>query len=321
MRRIVLAIALALVGILGGSGVAVADIDIKRADELFAQGLALRDTDFDRSCEKFRESLKWNPQAIGTLLNVALCDEKQGRIASAVAKFSEARDRAKEQQLPEHIAAAQAHIEKLVPELSYLTIELTEPPGPDTTIVIDEQVVPLTKLSGKVIDKLPVDAGERVVVVSAPGRLPFTKTILVDKRATQTIVVPMLAKSVTVKKVVKSSRRTIGKITLASGVGVAGIGLVIGLVAKSRYDEPFESGACEVGTNRCTEAGKETTDRARTAGNVGTVVTIAGIGGAVVGTVLWLTGPRDVVEPARVGTRLVPHVAPDSIGVAAIGRF
>jgi len=42
------------------------------------------------------------------LLNVALCDEKLGRFASASAKFAEARDRAKEQGMDVHRKAARS---------------------------------------------------------------------------------------------------------------------------------------------------------------------------------------------------------------------
>lgn len=301
--------------------VAAADIDIKRADALFAEGLALRDKDVGKACEKFRESLGLNPQAIGTLLNVALCDEKQGRIASAMAKFSEARDRAKEQQLPEYIAAAQEHIDKLAPDVPYITLKFVEPPLPDTKIVVDEQVVPLDK-----IEKLPIDPGDRVVVVSAPGRIAFTQTVAVRVRAQETLEIPPLARSVT--KVVKSSRRTLGKITVASGIGVTAIGVTLGLVARSRWNTQFEpaiagmpeSAPCmEVGDDlRCTPEGFRATNRARTYGTVGTVVGVVGLGAVAAGAFLWLTAPRDSTE-TQVG--IVPTVGADSVGVVAAGRF
>lgn len=300
--------------------VTAADIDIKRADALFAEGLALRDKDLDGACAKFRESLQLNPQAIGTLLNVALCDEKQGRIASALAKFSEARDRATEQQLPEYIAAAQEHIDKLAPDVPRITLRFVEPPLPETKIVVDEQVVPLAK-----IEQLPIDPGQRVVVVSAPGRVTFTKTVTIAVRARETIDIPPLAKSVTVK----SSRRTIGKITVASGVGVTAIGVTLGLVARSRWNAQFEpaiagmpeSAPCieDAVGRRCTEAGFQATNRARTYGTVATVVGIAGLGAVAAGTYLWLTAPRPTPAERQVG--LVPTLTPESVGIVATGRF
>lgn len=299
---------------------AAAEIDIKRADALFAEGLALRETDLGKACEKFRESMELNPQAIGTLLNVALCDEKQGRIASAVAKFSEARDRAKEQQLPEYIAAAQEHIDKLAPDVPKITLKFVEPPLPDTKIVVDEQVVALDKIT-----QLPIDPGERVVVVSAPGRVTFKQTVTIAIRARETLEIPPLARSV---RIVKSSRRTIGKITVASGIGVTAVGVTLGLVARSRWNAQFEpaiagmpeSAPCmEVGGDlRCSPEGFRATNRARTFGTVGTVVGVVGLATVAAGTVLWLTAPRDATE-THVG--IVPTISPDAVGVVAAGRF
>jgi hypothetical protein len=250
-------------------------------------------------------------------LNVALCDERQGKIASAHAKFSEARDRAKEQQLPEYIDAAQEHLDKLGPELPYLTLTFTEAPLPETKIVVDEQVIPMTKIA-----RLPIDpGGDRVIVVSAPGRLPFTRTVRLDKRGTLTVEIPPLAKSVT--QVVTSSRRTIGKITLASGAGVTLGAVVIGLVARSRWNAQLDSGACTElpgGDYRCSAAGESATNRARTIGTVGTVTGVVGLAAVGVGTYLWLTGPRSTGEAAgKVG--LVPQVSPGSVGITAVGRF
>ncbi|RPI08483.1 MAG: hypothetical protein EHM63_06195, partial [Actinobacteria bacterium] len=51
----------------------------RKADALFAEGVKLRDSNLELACAKFGASLQLNPQAIGVLLNVAMCDEKHGR--------------------------------------------------------------------------------------------------------------------------------------------------------------------------------------------------------------------------------------------------
>ncbi len=79
---------------------AAADDTMARADALFAEGVKLRDSNLELACAKFGESLQLNPQAIGVLLNVAMCDERQGRIASAVRRYRETRERAREQSFP-----------------------------------------------------------------------------------------------------------------------------------------------------------------------------------------------------------------------------
>jgi len=288
---------------------ATADVDIAKADKLFAEGLALRDSNVEQSCAKFEESLTYNPQAIGTLLNVALCDEKLGRIASAVTKFSEARDRAKEQQLADHLKAAEEHIAALTPELPYLKIRFTSPPIADTKILVDDQVVPMAK-----VERFPVDPGERVIVVSAPGRLPHQVKIVIAKREEKEVEIGELAKSVTVK----SSRRTIGIITTASGAAAIATGVVIGLVAKRRYDDQFGPGLCEGDPVRCPPENQTQTENARTLGNVGTVVGAVGLAATGVGLYLWLRAPKST-EQRQVS--ILPHVSPESAGLAAVGRF
>jgi hypothetical protein len=78
----------------------VASADEPLADQKFDQALKLRaDGKLAESCALFRESLQLNNQAIGTLLNVARCDEEEGKLAQAYRAFSDACDRAAEQHL------------------------------------------------------------------------------------------------------------------------------------------------------------------------------------------------------------------------------
>src|SRR5690349_16906011 len=112
--------------LLAAAGRAQADPRIDRADQLFTEGKALLPSNLIQACSKFEESLQYNPAAIGTLLNVALCDEKLGKLASALARFTEARDHAKEQNLAEHVRAAEDHIATLTPSVPHLAIQLTE---------------------------------------------------------------------------------------------------------------------------------------------------------------------------------------------------
>src|ERR1041384_3425356 len=121
-------------------------VDVEKADRLFAEARALLASNLLGACEKFGESLRYNPAAIGTLLNVALCDEKLGRVASALAKFSEARDRAREQGPPAHPRAAQDHLAPLAPQVPHLAIRLTQQ-LPETKVLVDDQVYALAALA------------------------------------------------------------------------------------------------------------------------------------------------------------------------------
>jgi hypothetical protein len=289
------------------------DPKIEKADQLFAEGKALMESNLLQACAKFDESLHENPAAIGTLLNVALCDEKLGRVASAVAKFSEARTRAKEQGLPEHIRAAEDHIATLTPKVPHLTIKLAET-LPETKILIDDTII-----APGAIANVAVDPGARVIVVSAPARLPYRTKLVIATAEHREIAIPVLAKSV----IVKSSRLRIGQIaTIVGGAGI-GTGVGLGLYARHLYRKQFDSMACTPAEpdDLCTPEGQTQTERARTFGNVGTVVSAAGILVAGVGAYLWFRSPKSTSNDTNKKVAVVPEIRPDGLGVAAVGQF
>ena len=301
-----------VVALLGTHAFAQPD-NIEQADKLFAEGLALRETNRQQSCDKFRQSLAKNPQAIGTLLNVALCDEQFGQIASAVKLFSEARDRAKEGNLPEYLAEAQKHIDLLTPELPYVTIKLAERPK-GMRVLLNERVVSDAELAGEIA----VDPGELTIVVSAEDRVSYQSKIMINKREKKPIEVPPLKNAVTVTK---SSRRTIGIITAASGGAVGATALVLGLVARKQYNDLFEpGGGCTrvEGQDVCTPDAQPKSERARTIGTTATVLGVVGVAAIGVGAYLWLFAPKETEERK---ISVVPTLTPESAGLSAIGRF
>src|SRR3989442_3789140 len=100
--RVAVLIVLALVG------VAAADSSEEEADALFQKGRAKEKAgDTAEACRLYQQALDKNPNAVGTILNVALCNEKADKVASAYKKFKDARNRAREQNLTEHQKAAE----------------------------------------------------------------------------------------------------------------------------------------------------------------------------------------------------------------------
>lgn len=295
----------------------VSDPRIEKADALFAEGKALLASNLLQACAKFDESLHYNPAAIGTLLNVALCDEKLGRVASAVAKFSEARDRAKEQGLAEHIRAAEEHLLALEPSVPHVAITLAET-LPETKILIDDAIVALDAIAN-----VAVDPGERIIVVSAPERLPYRIKLVFSKGEHKDVTIPVLARSVTVN----SSLRRIGQIATILGGGAAGTGLGIGLYAHHLYIQQFGhsmpgDGLCDKRTGICEARGQAGTQRAHTLGNVGTGIGIAGLVVAGVGGFLWYRAPASTSnDTSDRKLTVVPRVGTDGLGIAALGRF
>src|SRR6266851_3314192 len=95
-------------------------VDKSLATELFKEGRALVDQGHvSEGCRKLEESQRLDPGG-GTLLNVALCHEKEGRTATAWAEFTEALGIARKDDRPQRIELAQSHIAVLEPTLSRL---------------------------------------------------------------------------------------------------------------------------------------------------------------------------------------------------------
>jgi serine/threonine-protein kinase len=154
--------------------------EASRAEELFHQGQTLmKEGDYDAACPKLQESERIDP-ATGTLLNLAVCHEAQGRTATAWAEYQEASERARRDGRADRVQYADARIAELEPQLVRLTISL--PPShavKDLLVRLDGQ--PVGQASYNV--PFPIDPGGHTIGASAPGRVSWE--ILVDVAADQ----------------------------------------------------------------------------------------------------------------------------------------
>ncbi|HEU0036625.1 MAG TPA: hypothetical protein VFQ53_38695 [Kofleriaceae bacterium] len=289
-----------------------ADIDQQHGDRLFEEAVALRKTDPEAACAKFEEALRFNPQAPGILLNVAICDEQHGKIASAVARLQDLADRSREAGLDDYGRDAEARLATLRPQLPYVAIRLASPVATETKVLVDDRLVPADNLA-----RYPVDPGDRVIVVTAPGRVAFRTTVTAVKQQTLVIDVPVLKK--------RLSRKTIGVITMAGGGAVFLGGVAIGLTARSRYNPLFEPPhTCDPVTRICDDPRDHAKAKsALTLGTVGTVAGVVGLGAVGVGLYIYLRAPNAAAHGGEPTPKvsLVPHVDRDGAGVMAVGRF
>lgn len=305
---VVLAIVLSSVGVARADDIAKADALFEEAQQLKAQGKTAE------ACAKYDEALQHNRNAVGTLLNVALCNEEAGRYATAVKYYTQARDLAREHNLAEHRAAAEEKLTVTTPLVARLAIAFAEKPA-GMKLVIDEEVIPADKS-----DDIVVDPGKHHVVVTAPGRVPFDTYVELDKSGAKAIAVPTLGYPVTVKK----GRRTVGKILTFSGAGLVATGIGLGLYARSKYNGQL--GDTTMGKNcsdedppRCNAEGYRITNDALTFGTFGTIIGISGVAVLGVGAYLWFFDRTSTSGEQNVA--IVPTLAPDSATVSAIGRF
>jgi hypothetical protein len=313
MRSIVVAVALLL------PTIAVAGPDAQQADRLFDEGRKLKEAgDLKGACAKFEEALQNNRNAVGTILNVALCDAEAGKVATAFKLFTEASERAAEQNLDEHHKAAEEQIAKLKGQVPVLAVAIAEPPA-DAKLVIDDQIVAI-KDAGRIL----IDPGSRTIVLTAPGRLPYQTKIEVVLGQPMAITIPKLRYPTT------GARKTVGKIFTLGGAGLAVTGVVVGLVARSNYRAQFQTMPGEMqprcsqpagGQAMCDANGQAETKSAINLGWVGTIVGIGGIAALGVGTYLWFFGGSDSGGHSERAVSVVPTLGPDQAGLSAFGRF
>ncbi|MEO8845068.1 MAG: tetratricopeptide repeat protein [Kofleriaceae bacterium] len=298
-----------VIGALLFASVAFADDPKTTADEKFAAASKLRDAGkTQEACAMFDESLELNPNAIGTILNVARCAEEEGKVATAIRYFSDARDRAREQNLAPQLSAAEDHLAKLIPRQSHLAITFAETYPADAKLVVAGRVVDFSAANDIVVDPGPTE-----VVVSAPGRVPYSSTVQVPESQHKALAVPKLGYPVTTC----SSCRTIGKVGVAIGAAAVVTSVVLGFKSHSDWKDAVKS-CTGTGTPVCPPDQVNLVTDARTLGNVGTVVGIAGGVLAIGGAALWYFSPH---ADSREHLAIIPMVSPTEAGFAAFARF
>lgn len=299
---------------------AVAEALYRQARDLMAAG------NYEEACPKFAQSQQLDP-ATGTLLNLAACHERQGRLATAWIEYSDALVAARRDGREDRVEYARARAQELEPRLSRLTLLLA--PGADTPGLNIE-------LDGASIGSVfgvptAVDAGEHTVRASAPGKKAVVLTVRVGADADQqTLTIPPLEDAPTpaaeppptpvvanttpspsdrlATRPVPTSVYLAGGVTLALAAG-AGITGVTYLERKSDYDDTRE----REGLTPEVEAREES---ARRFGYVNLGLWLGTAIGAGVTTYLYVTRPTE-----RRAIRLEPWLGPQLGGLGARGSF
>jgi hypothetical protein len=268
------------------------------------------------ACPKFLASYNLDHR-VGTVLNLADCYEKSGQIASAWARFIEARTLAMRSNQNDRVKFAADHAAALEPRRSLLTIMVDHPP-PGLVVHRDGLVVDAAAYGIAV----PVDGGSHLIEATAPDKAPFSATVVVgaesDKK-TFTVAglvdaarAPVAAVRVEAPKPVdapppqraSSTRVVIGLGLAGAGVIATGIGAVFGVEAGSKNSDSYANGDC-VGAV-CNQTGFNARSTARSDGTISTVLIGVGAAAVVGGVVLWLTAPRgqsgsDRPSPVAIG--------------------
>lgn len=161
---------------------AVAEALYRQARDLMAAGK------YDEACPKLAQSQQLDP-ATGTLLNLAACHEKQGKLATAWLEYSDALVAARRDGREDRVQYARERAAELEPKLSRLTLLLApNADAPGLTIELDG-----TSVGSAVFGvPTPVDPGKHSVRASAPGKKPQVFSIEIAVADQQSLSIPPL---------------------------------------------------------------------------------------------------------------------------------
>jgi len=298
---------------------------------LFQEGRAMMAAGrIPEACLKLEESQRLDPGG-GTLLNLALCHEQEGRLASSWSEFKEAALVARSDGRGDREVEAASHVRALEPRLSRLTI-----------------VVPASaQVEGLVIERdgrevgrgawstaIPIDGGEHVIRATALGREPFrTIVVIAPESEARTVEIPVLATPVVVVAPARVDSPQIAPATAApwltparlrrAGIGTGAVGvLLVGAagyaLAKALDARDASNPHCVA--DGCDDIGLQKRHDAVFRGNLATVLGASGIVLVGAGATLFYLGRREAA-PTRDGavlTRFTLGVAPGTL-VAGVG--
>jgi hypothetical protein len=325
MVRFVLA-SIALVSCLTATVPASAqDAAASRAEQLFVDGRDARDRgDHATACSKFGESLALVKRA-STLVNLAICAEKLGKLTAAMAYANEALA-----MLPatdERVATAKEVLERATQRVATVTLALPGGAPADVRVTVDGTAIAASALASPVT----LDPGEHELLVSAAGRADAKQKVTLAEGQRMDVALAVGAPTPRAAPVPSDQppsrriagdefpRRTIGWVI--GGVGVAGLvgaGVTGGILLAN---DATISDNCKNAV--CNQDGLDAVESSDTLFIVNYVAWGVGIVGVGAGLVLVLTSPSGDVASASAAraTTVSPWLSPEVAGFAVHRRF
>ncbi|WP_394840966.1 hypothetical protein LZC95_28305 [Pendulispora brunnea] len=159
--------------------------DRATAQELFDQGRTLMQAGrYPEACAKFEQSQRIDPGG-GTLLNLAVCHEKQGRLATAWGELHDALSYARRDGRKDREGLASERIQAIAPNLPRLAVHVPPATAPGVEVRIDGAL--LAREAWDVAT--PVDPGPHEIVVGRPGLPTWSRSVVLREGETQHVQV------------------------------------------------------------------------------------------------------------------------------------
>lgn len=292
---------------------ALAEALYKSALDLMEQGKN------EEACPKLKQSQEIDP-AVGTLLYLGLCYERVGKPASAWAAYRAAGEASRKANQPERREIALERAAKIEPTLSTLTLVMApEARVPGLHILLDGAPVGTASLGVP----MPVDPGQHVVEVIAPGHETSSQDVVVDPNgATHTLNLRALsavepAPAAAASAPAQDSRRVdldpgadlstqqiVGLVV--GGIGVLGLaaGTYFGFRSHSKETEARDQ--CTDYPTDCPPTGLASNEDAQTYAGYANAGFAVGGAALLGGIALYLTSPDETTSGA--GVRIGPGV-------------
>lgn len=312
---------------------AAAEVLFLEAKDLMAKG------QIAEACPKLEASYKLD-KTVGTLMNVADCHEKIGKIATAWGEWGTAFDWLKRDG-DKRTSFAEQRRNALTPRLPKLQINVA---GAVSSLDVYRGSTKVEPAAYNIA--LPVDPGAHVITVRRGDQVLKEERVEASEGASVTT-------SLDLEAIEKSApppppgplaqptgtapppsappptgQRTAGFVVGGVGVGVLALGGVLGLVALSSMSAANEPDACI--NIYCTPQGIESVDRAKIFAEAGQWVGLGGIVMIGIGATLILTSPSSAASPPATGAsssklfagaRVGPWVGSSGAGVSLEGRL
>jgi len=304
-------LALALGFTLLTSGAAFA-ADTSLAEKLFADGLAaMKREDYRAACDSFGGSNESDPSP-GTQINLALCNEKQGKLASAWGWYRTAAGLADQRGQKDRAELARGEAAKLEGKLVSLLIT-AKVPAEGMTVTRNGTPVPAAALGRE----NPIDPGEYTIEATAKNKKPYKQKVVIHAAGAGTdrvtrFEIPALEDAPEGTPGVgggdyrppSGSEGSDGSTQRNIGLIVGGGGLVAGVVAtiltfmtiseeKERKDAQAQAEAQPPGEARTNFSDSANSHRDAALANQTWAIVVGSAGGAMIigGVVLILTAP------------------------------
>ena len=294
------------------------------SDALFDAGvLQMEAGRYAEACPSIQHSYELDPRP-GVLFTLAECQSKWGRIADAVARYEEyltaylALSPVKKKLQTNRPAAARAQLAALSPQVPKLTLTVARGAPSGTVVERDGRLVP----EGSLGASIPVDPGDHVVRLSAPGGRLREIHIKLARGESQSAELDFPAAPAgpgTPGPGHDPPRGTSGRrigAFVSGGFGLAGLVLGGAMGAVALTKKGVVDDHCNVGgiPEACDHQGKAAADELGTYALASTVGLAAGGALVVLSTVLFITEPQ-APRPAAIARWISLPV----LGVGASG--